>query len=414
MRSFVRRRGWGPLALFIIGAGLRFFRLGRQSLWFDEILTVHDISVPLTQIHRTILASPPLYHYILYAWTRLGFHSDGALRAPSAFFGALALPVFYEISRRYFDRRAALWATALLAISPFRILFSQELRMYSLVFLLSALCLWRWHEAVEKSTPRAWALYAIVLILGLYVHNWFVFLWAAQALYTGWACRADRRRLSAACLANAVIVLAWLPWIPFLWKQARMPHLFDFLPWPGWIQLRNTFPSMAGLSVPCGDGSLIAPRPWLGIAIFCSLILFMAGLRKSWRHAFARRAAIAGFFGPLSLAFVISRYGPASFYHPGRYTILALPAFLWITAGAFRNTQAAAWARLRNALAAVWIAVCGAQLIRYFTVQEKAPWRRMAAAYRQNPSGAHAYLAHAGLVDKMSFLYYWQPKEFRR
>jgi uncharacterized membrane protein len=394
--------------LFSLGAWIRCFRLGRQSLWFDEILTVHDASFPFRQIHRIVLASPPLYHYLIHFLLRFGAHSDGALRIPSAVFGVCAVPIFFYATREALGAKAAYWGTLFLVLSPFHVLFSQELRMYSALFLVSLLALWSWHRAWELQTPKAWAVYAAVSATGLYLHNWFAFLFFTQFVYF---VLVERKRLLRAGAAFGAAALAWSPWLPFIWRQAHRP-IYEFLPRPDLMALWHTMHAMSGVSVPCGALSLTLPTAWIPLANGSAVVLFLAGLWKQRERAFIQRVACAGFLGPIGLAFIFSKCGPASFYHPGRYTILALPAFLWGCAAAFApaRTENALDCRLAvfilSVLAAAWMGFCSWQLVAYFTVQEKAPWRWAAQTFHEHPEALADFLRSAGPVERMSVLYY--------
>ena len=59
-----------------------------------------------------------------------------AVRSISLAAGMLTLPVVYAIGRMMFSRAGALLATALVALSPPLIDYSQEARAYSLLVLL--------------------------------------------------------------------------------------------------------------------------------------------------------------------------------------------------------------------------------------------------------------------------------------
>src|SRR5262249_21506055 len=53
--------------IMLLAFVLRVYHLGTSSLWFDEILTVYDAMAPFSKIHRIVLASPPLFHYLIRA-----------------------------------------------------------------------------------------------------------------------------------------------------------------------------------------------------------------------------------------------------------------------------------------------------------------------------------------------------------
>src|SRR6185312_1527604 len=76
-----------------------------------------------------------LNHYVVHPFIPL---DEFGLRFLPALFGALGIPVVYAVGRRLVGERAALFAAALLAVSPLHVYYSQFARYWSLVFLLSA------------------------------------------------------------------------------------------------------------------------------------------------------------------------------------------------------------------------------------------------------------------------------------
>jgi 4-amino-4-deoxy-L-arabinose transferase-like glycosyltransferase len=108
------------LALVLLALALRVTRLDAQSLWYDEGVTAQVAAQGLTELTRWTAddIQPPLYYYVVAGWNRLAGRSEWALRFPSALFGVLTVPLFYALGRRLFDRRAALLAALLAALSP--------------------------------------------------------------------------------------------------------------------------------------------------------------------------------------------------------------------------------------------------------------------------------------------------------
>jgi hypothetical protein len=83
---------------------------------------------------------PPLYYLMLRLWMALG--DDAAtVRALSALFGTLNIPVLYLLGRRLAGRNMGLLAAFILAASPSHVRFAQETRMYTLLTLNASLAL---------------------------------------------------------------------------------------------------------------------------------------------------------------------------------------------------------------------------------------------------------------------------------
>ncbi|MGB0911015.1 MAG: glycosyltransferase family 39 protein, partial [Nitrospirales bacterium] len=140
----------------IIGTGLRIYRLGYQSLWYDEILTVFSSHGPLahvlfqTEFKTNIL---PFYYLVTHAFMALG-NQEYFVRIPAVIFGALTIPLLYYSVRQWFDSQVALWSSVLLALSPFHIFYSQEARPYTMFVFLCLLTFYLLQLSLENKDSR--------------------------------------------------------------------------------------------------------------------------------------------------------------------------------------------------------------------------------------------------------------------
>src|SRR5207248_4961479 len=98
-------------------------------------------------------------------------------------------PGLYWLCRELFGCSRTAWmAVALLAVSPFHVLYAQEAREYSLwtvAILLSSAALLR---AARLQTRRTWWAYAASVALGLYSHTLFVLVAGAHGAYMAASC----------------------------------------------------------------------------------------------------------------------------------------------------------------------------------------------------------------------------------
>ncbi|WP_447971361.1 glycosyltransferase family 39 protein [Nitrospira sp. M1] len=157
----------------VIGTGLRAYRLGYQSLWHDEILTYLSSNGSLshvlfqTEVQTNVL---PLYYLVTHAllyWSDL----EISLRLPSFIFGSLTLPLFYAIVRHTFGAQTGVWATGLLAISPFHIFYSQEARPYAMYVFLCVLALFLLQRCIDHQQSRLLKVsFVIVAVLTFLCH----------------------------------------------------------------------------------------------------------------------------------------------------------------------------------------------------------------------------------------------------
>ena len=200
--------------IFLIGAFLRLTALNRQSLWFDEADVVVRALQPLGQVMETFVApgeNGPIYNIMLALWIRMAGISEIAVRLPSAVFGVIALPLIYLLARRIAGSTVALIATALLAISPYHIWYSQEAKMYTMVVALALGSTWALVTALERNERWWWVAYAVVTTLMFYTHVATILVFGAQLLYAIGTWREWSSRRRPWLIAIGVLTLPYIP-----------------------------------------------------------------------------------------------------------------------------------------------------------------------------------------------------------
>lgn len=221
-----------PVILLMITAAGAFFRLqdlGKACLWLDETITYDRAIASIPEIIRASYGwevHPPTYYLLLHFMVKWG-ESAVALRLFSVIFGVLSTPVFYFLGREILGKREAAVAALLLAISAYQIRYSQEARMYTLFFFVSALSMLFFYRAFTRQQKRDWFIWAGVSVANFYVHYYAVFLITAQFIfYLGNLIRQkEYRRIwlqhRLFWLACLVVAAACLPQIPFMLEQAE-------------------------------------------------------------------------------------------------------------------------------------------------------------------------------------------------
>jgi uncharacterized membrane protein len=170
------------LSIIIIAAGLRFYHLGKRSLWFDEAVTANASRGTLAEVLEETRArgSAPIIHpTVLYLSEKIGKSAD-VVRAPSLAASLLAVVMMLMMVRAGIDPWSALFAAAILAVSGSQVRYAQEVREYSFAVLCGAVliyCLLRWEAAGSRDRHPFW-LYAAMFFAPLTQYG-LVFLAAA-------------------------------------------------------------------------------------------------------------------------------------------------------------------------------------------------------------------------------------------
>ena len=216
------------IAVCVLGFALRLFRLDFQPLWGDEGWSFYFASMPVPHMlaKTAVDIHPPFYYALLGAWLKLAGSSPQAARMLSVFFGTLVIALVFAFARFCFGRVAGLCSAFLVAVAPFAVFYSQEVRMYGLVALLGVgSCLLLVVGLGSPSPHRlAWPAYAVVTALALYTLYYAGFLVVAQGLFLAvvWILgrafpgRAETgRRLRVGLLGLAGAILLYIPWLVF-------------------------------------------------------------------------------------------------------------------------------------------------------------------------------------------------------
>ncbi len=198
-------------AIVALGAVLRFYRIGAQSLWIDEILTIHAANLGealrFPDVFRNIQG--PLHATIIHGIAILST-SEAVLRSISALFGVALIPVVYLLASDLVDKRAGLFAALLTALSPFAIWYSQEVRNYSMLIFfsgVSTLMVWR----LLERKGRGWTLYVAAIVLGVLSNFATVFLALGHKIFALPRLFTERRLLGRWVLAYVVILVCLVP-----------------------------------------------------------------------------------------------------------------------------------------------------------------------------------------------------------
>ncbi len=225
------------LCVAFIAFLLRIYRLDFVSLRGDESFTVVFVQRTWEGLWRGIRfiePNPPLMYLALRVWVALAGASEFATRYFSAFFGVLCVPLLYRLAREMFSYPhprngafVALFAAALIAINPYQIWHSQDVRNYTMWPALSLLALiffWRWWNAERRQTTDDrrqiilnLSFYVLATTASLYTHYYDTFILVAENIFIfAFAlCSRRRRTLMRWIGAQAALALVYMPWVVF-------------------------------------------------------------------------------------------------------------------------------------------------------------------------------------------------------
>jgi len=216
-------------AVVLAAAFLRLFRIGRQSFWVDEFLSLNAARSPEgVPYARKLLydVHGPLHSLFMHFWIRVS-ESEWWLRLPSAAAGVLAVYLLYRWLAGSGRRGAALPAALLMALSPFHLYYSQELRFYAFLSLFAVITLIAFDRFLRSPSPKSGVLLGVAVGLACLSHFSGLFLGAGLVVYMLLARRLRGGHLRYGMLGFLVACAIVSPWVYREVAFLRTIRVFD-------------------------------------------------------------------------------------------------------------------------------------------------------------------------------------------
>lgn len=252
----ITRLRFSLIVLLVLGIFFRFVNLDRKVYWHDEAYTSLRISgytaeevnqnvfngqvigiedlqkyqrpnpeKSLVDTINTLIIDdaqhPPLYYILVRLWVQWFGNSVAVTRSLSALISLLVFPLVYYLCLELFESSLVGWITnALIAVSPFHVLYAQEAREYSLWTVTIILSSWLLLRASRLTAQgrgniwRDWGIYAISFALSLYTFSLSVLIGIGHGIYI---IAIEHFRLTKTVIAYFVsLLIALLLFAPWL------------------------------------------------------------------------------------------------------------------------------------------------------------------------------------------------------
>ena len=177
------------LSLTLVGAILRFYNLGYNSLWLDEASTLTFAVKSIPDIWQATTGgefNPPLFYWTEHIMLLFG-NSEAVLRFIPALLGVLTIPLIYLAAKGFMDRNTGIIAAAAFAFSPFLIFYSQEARAYSMMLFFVTFAMVFYFRALRNNSLPDWALFGVLSALAFWTHFYALVMIGALFLYAFYA-----------------------------------------------------------------------------------------------------------------------------------------------------------------------------------------------------------------------------------
>ena len=308
-----------------------------KHIGITEGSPVWSISQTLSSVAERSSDHAPLYFVLLNFWARLTGKDLATMRLLPLFFAMLALAFTFRLALSTGGKGVALDATVMTAGLAYFLYYSLEIRMYSLLIMLTALVAWAYWRVCISTARDRWIHWA-ALFLGsaaiINVHYFGFLVLASIASYHLLFAPKDRAWLQVPLTMLAAFVF-FLPWLPVALYSlgARSIPDSDVLPF---------FEALPAILSPYSNGLLL---PWLLVGAV--LVSRFKGLDASQRYI----AAIA--FILLGMILVANEFADLIIARRLRYTVVLM--LIWQCALAHGLALIRSWRLLRVPALALWI-----------------------------------------------------------
>ena len=175
MNKFIKKKS---LSLYFIiisfGTLTVFFQINYDDLWLDEMSSFY-IADPNLSLDQTLFRhrkfdwhNPPLFNLVLKEFFKITDYNPDYARYISFLFGVLAMSFFGILSYQIKKDNSFILSTLLACISIYIIKYSQELRPYSLLLLLSIINIYLYYKVIneflQKNSSIIFLLFFFVMI----------------------------------------------------------------------------------------------------------------------------------------------------------------------------------------------------------------------------------------------------------
>ena len=229
MRFFNKTVIWVAI-IFLLSAVFRLYNLNLIEFKSDEATTIYQTVRFFEQpylIERGLISGTGVYNFpffnylmvILAVWSRDPQFLSGII----ALINSLLVGVFFMFAKKYYGLMTALFASSLLAFSPWGIIFSRKIWAQDLILLFFIPILWFLHEIILRKNTKVVFPMFLLLVLLAQLHGSGLFLLIVSVLIF----LVFRVRFSLKS-AVAGVLIGLIPAIPyFLFQINALPMCPD-------------------------------------------------------------------------------------------------------------------------------------------------------------------------------------------
>lgn len=222
--------------ILLISLIFRLYKINFQSAWLDEIFTLNNASESksILEIFEALKTDvhPPFYYYLVHVFFKIFGDSIIVARLISVFFGlAGLLAMYYLVIELLNNKKIGILALMLLMINHFHIYYSQEARMYTMLFFTTIMAFIFMIKFIKKPNIKSAILHATFASLMIYTHFFALFTLIAQYIILLFFIlkpyKVDSKKIFwLSGLSGIITLILYLPAIIILINAAKLKSVW--------------------------------------------------------------------------------------------------------------------------------------------------------------------------------------------
>ena len=200
--------------------------LNTDPIWTDELFSISNMGGfnppygPFKIVSSIVEYSPdhvPLFFILGAGWAQLVGWSQFSLRLFSVLAGVLMIAWLYRFGADVFSRRTGVVAAILMGTSAYMVLYSHDIRMYTLLLLFAAMHSWLYWRLAHnyRITRLTWCLFVVTTVVLVYTHVFALIVFTQLGIYHLIFVPKSRRWLQV-IQGWTIGGLLFLPYLPVL------------------------------------------------------------------------------------------------------------------------------------------------------------------------------------------------------
>lgn len=312
------------VVILMVGVFFRFYRLGEQSFWLDELTSVGLSILNFKDWLSFILYKDidmSFFQLVGYFWVKaVSGNSDGIIRILPAFFSTLnIITVFFLGKSLLVNKKKAIFlgliSALLVSLNAYDLQYAQEFRSYSLISLLVSFLTLLFIKIIKR--PNFWInwfLYVVFSLMALYSHHFAIFISVAHLVmfFVIFGKNFSNSPYKQVIISGFIMTVFLMPLAFFSYKQRYLQ--ITWVPMPDFNIIKDFFINI------CGN--------YGGFLVIVYLLTAFFGFKsesKKWKWQLIGLS----FCLPIFLSLAISPIRPIFW---SRYLLLTLPFLVILTA----------------------------------------------------------------------------------